>query len=208
MAFEGHNPVFKVLKGTFVGAALIACTMLMTLSTVVGVSVLAGVNLTGFSNMSFVLSVGFTVEYTVHIISRWMRASNEHPTSLDRVHFTMSFLMLPTFMSFVSSTIGTVCLAFTEFSFNQKFFFHPLIIVMFVSYWFGCWFLPTVLAYLDFDIMKLGPEMDDEVGAQEKEKAIADGEKDPNKKEEGASSDLSQERTQKDPTHNDEIQDA
>jgi hypothetical protein len=59
-------------------------------------------------------------------------------------------------MSFVSSTIGTICLAFTEFEFNHKFFFRPLIIVMFVSYWYGCWFLPTVLTYLDFDVVKLG----------------------------------------------------
>ena len=162
---EHNHPVSKVFLGTFVGAALIACTMIMTLTTVIGLSTLSGVNLTGFSNMSFVLSVGFTVEYTVHIISRWMRASLSHATSLDRVHFTMSFLMLPTFMSFVSSTIGTICLAFTEFEFNHKFFFRPLIIVMFVSYWYGCWFLPTVLIYLDFDFMKLGKETDDELEA-------------------------------------------
>lgn len=86
----------------------------------------------------------------------------EHKTSLDRVDFTMSFLMLPTFMSFVSSTIGTICLAFTEFEFNHVYFFRPLMIVMFVSYWFGCWFLPTVLIYLDFDAVKLGPEASNE----------------------------------------------
>lgn len=169
LAIEGHNSVSKIFLGTFVGAGLIACTMILTLTTVIGVSILSGVNLTGFSNMSFVLSVGFTVEYTVHIVSRWMRASNEHPTSLERVHFTMSFLMLPTFMSFVSSTIGTVCLAFTEFEFNHKFFFRPLIIVMFVSYWYGCWFLPCALTYMDFDFMKLGPDTDNEIGAQTKQ---------------------------------------
>ena len=178
----------------------------MTLTTVVGVSILAGVNLTGFSNMSFVLSVGFTVEYTVHIISRWMRASNEHPTSLERVHFTMSFLMLPTFMSFVSSTIGTICLAFTEFEFNHKYFFRPLIIVMFVSYWYGCWFLPTAMCYIDFDFMKLGAETDDEVIAPKKNPA---GEDELLKEDEAASSNLSHESpTHNDPTHNDEHQEA
>ena len=73
---------------------------------------------------------GFAVEYAVHIIARWLRADMSHVTSLDRVEYTMSFLMLPTFMSFISSTIGVVCLAFTEFEFNQTFFFKPLIIVM------------------------------------------------------------------------------
>jgi hypothetical protein len=160
---ENNHPTGKVFLGTLVGALLIASTMIITLTTVVGFSVFADVNLTAFSNMSFVLSVGFCVEYTVHIISRWMRASNEHSNSLDRVHFTMSFLTVPTFMSFVSSTIGVVCLAFTEFEFNKTFFFKPLIIVMFVSYWYGCWFLPTVLIYLDFGIMKLGPDKDSDL---------------------------------------------
>eukprot|EP00977_Amphora_coffeiformis_P025777 scaffold22137_cov164-Amphora_coffeaeformis.AAC.3 len=117
----------------------------------------------------------------------------------------MSFLMLPTFMSFVSSTIGTICLAFTEFEFNHKFFFRPLIIVMFVSYWYGCWFLPTVLAYLDFDFMKLGAEKDEEVVAQTKQ--LSDDE--PQKEAERGSSDLSsQEKTHRDVTHNNELQDA
>ena len=35
-------------------------------------------------------------------------------------------------------------------------------IVMFVSYWYGCWFLPTLLVYIDFDFVKLGPEGSDE----------------------------------------------
>jgi len=50
----------------------------------------------------------------------------------------MSFLTLPTFMSFVSSTIGVACLAGTEFEFTQVFYFRPLIIVMFITYFFGC----------------------------------------------------------------------
>ena len=174
---ENIHPVSRVFVGTLIGALLIAATMIMTLCTVIGLSTLSDVDLTGFSNMSFVLSVGFTVEYTVHIISRWLRASMAHSKSLDRVDFTMAFLTLPTFMSFVSSTIGTICLAFTEFSFNRTYFFRPLLIVMFVSYWYGCWFLPTVLIYLDFDAVKLGPETGDE--PEPSEKAVEEAESTP-----------------------------
>ena len=154
--YEHYHPARQILIGSLIAASLIAITIVLTLITVVGLSVLVGVNLTGFSNLAFILSVGFTVEYSVHIISRWMRANMSYTTSLQRVHHTMSFLMLPTFMSFVSSTIGVVCLAFTDFEFNRVFFFRPLMIVMFVSYWFGCWFLPVLLTYLDFDVLKLG----------------------------------------------------
>ena len=154
--FERHHSTGRIIVGSVIGACLIAIAIIFTLVPVVGLSILAGVKLTGFSNVAFILSVGFAVEYSVHIVSRWIRADMSHATSLARVQHTMSFLMLPTFMSFVSSTIGVFFLAFTEFAFNQVYFFRPLIIVMFTSYWFGCWFLPVLLTYVDWDVVKLG----------------------------------------------------
>ena len=106
--------------------------------------------------MSFVLSVGFAVEYSVHIVARFLKADSQLETGLDRVKYTMSFLMLPTFMSFGSSVIGVICLAFTEFEFSFTFFFKPLIILMFVTYFYGCWWLPVVLTLVNWDIVKFG----------------------------------------------------
>jgi hypothetical protein len=167
---EKHHSMGTIVGGSLIGALLIAVTIILSLVAVTGLSILTDVNLTGFSTMSFVLSVAFAVEYSVHIVSRWMRADMSHSTSLDRVEHAMSFLMLPTFMSFSSSTIGVICLAFTEFNFNRVFFFRPLIIVMFVSYWYGCWFLPVLLSYLDFDMVKLGKpkELEDDGGNEAK----------------------------------------
>jgi len=153
---EGLYGIQKIFFGSLIGALLIALTIIMSLTTVAGLSILAGVHLTGFSNMSFVLSVGFAVEYRVHILSRWLSADEKYKTSLDRVKYTMSFLMLPTFMSFVSSLIGVVCLAFTDFEFVVTFFFKPLIIVMFATYFYGCWWLPALLTLIDHDVVKLG----------------------------------------------------
>lgn len=173
LAFEGNHSIKHVFIGTVVGAFLISLSIILSLVTTVGLSILAGVSLTGFSNMAFILSVGFAVEYSVHIVSRWMRADSSHDQSLERVDYTMSFLMLPTVMSFVSSTIGVTCLAFTEFSFSKVFFFRPLMIVMFVAYWFGCWLLPVLLTYIDWDAVKLGPrakvtkEVESEVAKEE-----------------------------------------
>jgi hypothetical protein len=99
----------RIFIGSLMGDVLIAITIIASLVTVVGLGILTRVNLTGFSNMSFVLSVGFT---------SW--SVGYEPTAL------VGFTMLPTFMSFVSSTIGVICLAFTLFEFNQVFFFRPL----------------------------------------------------------------------------------
>jgi predicted RND superfamily exporter protein len=156
LSFEGRHEKRKIFWGSLVGALLITATILTSLITVIGLSALADVSLTGFSNMSFVLSVGFAVEYSVHIVARWIRADNNMTTSLERVKHTMSFLMLPTFMSWVSSTIGVVCLAFTDFEFNRVFFFRPLLIVMMVTYFIGCYSLPAFLTYLDFEVCRLG----------------------------------------------------
>lgn len=128
---EGRHPTGKIALGSFVGGVLIAATTLTSLIAVVGISVLAGVNLTAFSAMSFLLSVGFSIEYSVHVVNRFMRAPRELDSPVERVRYAMTFLTLPTFMSFVSSTIGVVCLAFTDFEFNSTFFFKPLITGMF-----------------------------------------------------------------------------
>lgn len=146
----------KIFLGTFIGSILIAATVAFGLVVVIGLSILSGVRLSGFSNMSFVLSVAFTVDYSIHIVSRWLRIDLSEKTSLGRVRATMSFLMLPTFMAFASSTIGVICLAFSQFYFVQVYFFKPLIIVMFVTYFFGCYWLPAVLALIDIDSVKLG----------------------------------------------------
>jgi predicted RND superfamily exporter protein len=106
--------------------------------------------------MAFVLSVGFAVEYSVHIVARFLKADIRLETGLDRVKYTMSCLMLPTVMSFGASLIGVICLAFTKFEFNFTFFFKPLIILMFVTYFYGCWWLPAMLTLVNWDIVKFG----------------------------------------------------
>merc|ERR1739848_816773 len=77
-------------------------------------------------------------------------------TAVSRVEHAMQFLFIPTFMSFVSSTIGVFCLGFTKFEFNTVFFFRPLMIVMFITYFCGCYVLPVFLTLMDFDVLKLG----------------------------------------------------
>jgi len=153
---EKRHALSKVFWGTLGAACFIALTIIIGLVAVIGLSVLADVNVTGFSNVSFVLSVAFSVEYSVHVVSRWLRAPNSIVSSVNRVEYTMEFLMLPTFMSWISSTIGVVCLAFTEFEFIEVFFFRPLMIMMMVTYFIGCYALPALLCHVDHEYFRLG----------------------------------------------------
>mmetsp|Transcript_5416 Transcript_5416/g.7833 ORF Transcript_5416/g.7833 Transcript_5416/m.7833 type:complete len:1444 (-) Transcript_5416:63-4394(-) len=153
---EKEHSAVKVLGGSLLGSLLIALTILLSLVPVVGISVLAGVKITAFSVMSYLLSIGFVVEYSVHIVHRYMKAPNTLDSPVERVEYAMSFLSLPMFMAYVSSTLGVICLAFTEFEFNTVYFFIPLIIVMQVTFFFGCWFLPVILTLLNLQSLKFG----------------------------------------------------
>ena len=64
----------KKFIASFVGGLIIAITIVICLIPVMGISMLAGVNLTAFSNMAFALSIGFATEYSVHIIHRFLAA--------------------------------------------------------------------------------------------------------------------------------------
>jgi len=106
--------------------------------------------------MSYMMSVGFATEYSVHITHRFITAPADIVSACDRVDYAMEFLFLPTFMGFISSTIGIACMGFASLQFVLKYFFTPLIIVMFVTYFYGCFFLPTVLQYLGCAGLSMG----------------------------------------------------
>lgn len=163
--FVSNHSLCKVIGGSVFGGAIIGTMCALSITVVIGLSSLLKVNLTAFSVMSFVLSVGFVVEYAVHITHRFLMAPSNLKSAVSRVEHSMSFLFIPTFMSFVSSTIGVVCLGFTKFEFNTVFFFRPLLIVMFITYFCGCYVLPVFLTLMDFDILKLG----DSVSIDERE---------------------------------------
>merc|ERR1719330_242421 len=151
----------KIILASLTGALLIAMTCIICVIPVVGTSILSGVNLTAFSNMAFVLSIGFTVEYSVHVVHRFLSAPNSLENAQDRVIYTMKFLAMPLTLSFLSSVAGVSCLAFTDFKFNEVFFFRPLMIVMMVTYYIGTWYLPIVLTMLDFECLRVGQSSKD-----------------------------------------------
>lgn len=163
----------KILCGSLLGSFLIALTILLSFVPVVGISVRAGVKVTAFAVMSYLLSISFVVEYSVHIIHRYMKAPSALKNPVERVEYAMSFLALPMFMAYVSSTAGVICLAFTEFEFNSVYFFIPLITVMQVTFFFGCWFLPVILTLVDLEALKFGsPEAEEEDSIQNSNEAI------------------------------------
>lgn len=163
----------KVIASTC-GGILITITTIMCLVPVIGISLLAGVSLTAFSNMAFVLSVGFATEYSVHVVHRFLSVPTAIKSPMDRVEYTMKFLAQPLTLSFLSSSVGVICLSFTDFDFNERFFFRPLMIVMFVTYFIGTFFLPIILTKLDFEVLKVGCKGEETQADKHKDKMGGD----------------------------------
>ena len=146
----------KKFIASFVGGLIIAITIVICLIPVMGISMLAGVNLTAFSNMAFALSIGFATEYSVHIIHRFLAAPIYIQEAPKRVEYAMKFLTQPLTLSFLASIIGVACLAFTDIEFTERFFFRPLMCVMTVTYFVGTFVLPITLTRLNFEFLRVG----------------------------------------------------
>jgi hypothetical protein len=86
---ENHHPTFKIFIGSLMGAVLIAITIIALLVAVDGLGILAGFNLTGLLNMFLVWGLTWNIPFTL-----WS-TDNSGVGGVERVHFTMLFLMLP-----------------------------------------------------------------------------------------------------------------
>jgi len=142
------------VQGSFVAKFFSSCSSGFLIAFVcayctfvtLGVSMLAGVQLSGFSAMSCILSVGFAVEYAVHIVHRFIKSPEEAPSA--RAEYAMDVLYKPTFMAFVSTAIGVVCIGFSGIHFVTMTFFTPLLITCVSTYFGGILLLPLLLNVL------------------------------------------------------------
>ena len=127
------------------GAFAISLVSVLGVITVCGLCAALEIKLCGFSAMSITLSIGFAVEYSVHVTFHFLSAPATAPK--ERIEHAMGKLFAPTLMAFLSSAIGIIMLGFTKFMFIKLYFFIPLLLTLFVTYFYGTFLLPVVLQY-------------------------------------------------------------
>lgn len=157
------------LTAASVAGLLIALILALSLFSVLGISSLLGVNLSAFSLMSYLMAVGFAVEFSVHIVHRFLVAPSELTDPNDRILFTMEMLSMPTILAFASSFIGIMCMAFTDIKFIVVYFFTPLILVVCITFFYGAFFLPVLLTTFRCDFLNLGTP-----GSEDRRKSMQD----------------------------------
>lgn len=145
---QGAGTVGTRLVGATVGSIIVAVYAGMSVVATCGWISVFAIKLNGFTAMAALLSLGLSVEYTVHVVHRFITADAR--TGLDRVLQSMEFLFLPTFLGFLTTAISVLMLALGEFTFVRKYYFAPLAITTLITYTFGIFTLPAMLTFCGF----------------------------------------------------------
>lgn len=93
------------------------------------------------------MSTGLAVEYSVHVTHRFLEAPPG--TATARIHHAMVWLFSPAAMAFLTSAVGVLMMAFSEFQFVRLYFFAPLACAVLTSYFFGAFALPCLLGCME-----------------------------------------------------------
>jgi hypothetical protein len=147
LSFSHRGTCLKRLFASGLGALLIAIVSAVSLMSVVGFCGLAGVQLSGFTAISCVMSTGLAVEYSVHVVHRFLEAPPS--SAVARIHHAMEWLFSPSAMAFVTSAVSVLMMAFSEFRFVRLYFFAPLACAVLTSYIFGAFTLPCLLGLMN-----------------------------------------------------------
>ena len=173
--------LYKAFLAAGAGALMIIFVVLLSFLTVYGISSWWGVGLTVITVIGYLMSVGFCVEYTVHIVHRFICAPLELERPADRVDFAMQKVFMPTWMAFATSFSGVACMIPTPSLLVLNYMVVPLLVVAVSTYWYGCFMLPCLLQFFNFPYFFIGPrdvmntlEEDIELKAEKKNR-LAEG---------------------------------
>jgi predicted RND superfamily exporter protein len=147
LSFGKRGTCTQRICASFVASLFIALVSTASLLAVVGYCALTKIKLSGFTAMSCVMSTGLAVEYSVHVVHRFLEAPSGK--AAERVNHAMSWLLAPSGMAFLTSAFSVLMMAFSEFRFVRLYFFAPLAYAVVTSYFFGVFALPCLLSIMD-----------------------------------------------------------
>jgi len=147
LTLSGRGTPMQRLVSSAVGALLISFWSVASMGTVVGFCGLADIQLSSFTAMSALISTGLAVEFSVHVVHRFIEAPPDK-SGADRVDYAMEWLFKPTFLAFVTSAIGVGMMGLSEFEFVKMYFFGPLMIAVLATYFYGIFAMPALLCFL------------------------------------------------------------
>ncbi|KAJ7372963.1 Protein patched 1 [Desmophyllum pertusum] len=124
-------------------AAIIVFVLLMITVEVYGFMGLAGIKLSAVPAVTLILSVGVGVEFTVHMCMAFLHA---HGDRNQRMQKAIEHVFVPIVDGAISTFLGVVMLAGSEFEFIVRYFFNLLVALILIGSLNGLVFLPVLLS--------------------------------------------------------------
>merc|ERR1712228_384666 len=112
----------------------------------IGFNSVFDIALNGFTAMAALLALGLSVEYSVHVIHRFI--VTECDGAASRIELSMEWLFWPTLAGFLTTAVSTLMLCFAEFEFVRLYYFGPLAIATLCTYFYGVFALPALLGFM------------------------------------------------------------
>ncbi|XP_074612004.1 protein patched homolog 1-like isoform X2 [Acropora palmata] len=152
-----------VLAASFVVMALILCNVWASMFVVIvlimitvelyGFMGLTGIKLSAVPAVTLILSVGVGVEFTVHMCMQFLTSTGDRNQRMQRA---VEHVFSPVVDGAISTLLGVVMLAGSDFDFIVRYFFHLLAALIVIGTLNGLVFLPVLLS-----LVGPGPEIEE-----------------------------------------------
>ncbi|EDO48180.1 predicted protein, partial [Nematostella vectensis] len=125
-------------------AIIIDLTLVMITVQLFGFMGLAGIKLSAVPAVTLILSVGVGVEFTVHMCMAFLTSTGDRN---HRMQTAIEHVFTPIVDGAVSTLLGVIMLAGSEFDFIVRYFFHLLAALIVIGSLNGLMFLPVLLSF-------------------------------------------------------------
>jgi hypothetical protein len=135
----------SVLLLSIWSGVIMVIMLLLTAFEVYGFLGMAGIQFSAIPCVSVIVSVGATVEFTAPLCLMFVKIIG---TRDQRVHYALFYRFIPIFNGSVSTFLGFIMLAFSDFEFIFKYFFLIFLALLIVGTFNGLVLLPVLLYYV------------------------------------------------------------
>jgi hypothetical protein len=138
-----REKIFTLLCAGFGGAAILVFVLATYMIELYGFMGIFGIKLSALPAVSLIMAVGVGVEFTAHIILAFLIAEG---TRVDRMEAALDHMFVPTIDGTVSTILGIIMLAFSDFEFIVKYYFLVYLLIVLLGCVNGLVLLPTLLS--------------------------------------------------------------
>jgi len=150
-----REKMFTLLCAGFGGAAILVFVLTTYMVELYGFMGIAGIQLSALPAVSLIMAVGVGVEFTAHIILAFLIAEGTHE---DRMEAALDHMFVPTIDGTVSTILGVIMLAFSDFEFIVKYYFLVYLLIVVLGCINGLVLLPTLLCIAGPPSVSLPPQ--------------------------------------------------